>query len=184
MLRCSVLAQPLSTSAVSLGKSAVLSAHLLQHVEPPYDNLGFADRDDMLVVQALEADGDPLPGRADHVGEVRMRESRADQHAVRSLHAVEIDEMQEEVSEPLGDRAGAKHLGQRRIALALEGEALDQADRQIWNLDHQLAQLPARQMNDAAIAAGNAGPLMHALTEHFRAANKVAGMPIGQRDLA
>src|SRR5262245_10254960 len=112
MVQCSVLAQLLSTCAASLGKSSlgrsvVLPAHVLQHVGPPDDDLRFGDRDYVLVVQALEADGDPLPGGSDHVGEIRMGEGGADQHAVGSLHAVEIDEMQEEVSEPLGDRAGA-----------------------------------------------------------------------------
>src|ERR671931_2629936 len=55
-------------------RSVVLPAHVLQHVGPPDDDLRLADRDHMLVVQALEADGDPLPGDTEHVGEIRIRE--------------------------------------------------------------------------------------------------------------
>jgi len=43
----------------------------------------------------LQADGDPLPGGADHVSQVRMGEGRADQDAVGVLDAVELDQMQQ-----------------------------------------------------------------------------------------
>src|SRR3954454_2623534 len=39
-------------------------------------------------------------------------------------------------------------------------------------------------MHHAAIAGCNAGPLMHGAFEHFRPADEIADMPIGQRDLA
>ena len=48
-----------------------------------------------------------------------------------SFDAVEVGEMQQQVGQPLGDRARAEHLRQRRIALALEGQALDQPDREV-----------------------------------------------------
>src|SRR5262249_25693277 len=50
--------------------------------------------------------------------------------------------------------------------------------------DHELAQLLTRQMHHAAVAGGNARPLVYAFPEHFRTADEVARMPIGQRDLA
>src|SRR3954447_17472632 len=39
-------------------------------------------------------------------------------------------------------------------------------------------------MHHAAIAGCDAGPLMHGTFEHFGAADEIADMPIGQRDLA
>src|SRR3954469_8072391 len=38
-------------------------------------------------------------------------------------------------------------------------------------------------MHHAAIAGCDAGPLMHGTFEHFGAADEIADMPIGQRDL-
>src|SRR5262249_44813124 len=72
----------------------------------------------------------------------------------------------------------------RRIAFALEAEAFDQADRQVGDLGDQRTQLLARQLDDAAIAGGDARPLMHAGVEHLRPADEIADMPVGKRDLA
>src|SRR5439155_20732187 len=98
--------------------------------------------------------------------------------------AIEIDEMQQQMRKALCDRARSQHLGQRRIALALESEPFDQADRKVRDLYGKGSQLLSGQMHHAAIAGCNAGPLMHAALEHFRPADEIADVPIGQRDLA
>ena len=51
--------------------------------------------DDSLVLHALQADRDPLPGGADHVGDVGMGEGGGDHQAVGVLDAIELDEMQQ-----------------------------------------------------------------------------------------
>ena len=66
-----------------------------------------------------------------------MGEGGRDHPAVGVLDAVEIDEMQQQMRKALGDRARSQHLRQRRIAFALEGQAFDQADREVRDLDGQ-----------------------------------------------
>ena len=78
-------------------RSFVVPAHLLQHVQSAHDDAGLADDDDVLVLQALQADGHPLPGGADHVGEIGVGEGRADQDAVGILDAIELDEVQQQM---------------------------------------------------------------------------------------
>src|SRR6201993_669578 len=174
----------LSTGAAFVGRPDIAAAHLLQDVGPPHDDFRFADDKNVLVVEALEADGHPLPGRADHVREVRVGEGGTDQDAVGGLHPIKLDQMQQQISEPFGDRSRTEHLRQRGIALAFEGQAFDQPDGQVRHFRHELAQLLARQMQHAAVAGGDARPLVDAFPEHFRTADEVARMPIGQRDLA
>src|SRR2546430_13642348 len=52
------------------GELFALPPHILQDVATPDHDSGLAAGDDTLVLQPLEADRDPLPRRADHVGEI------------------------------------------------------------------------------------------------------------------
>src|SRR5438128_2725732 len=76
------------------------------------------------------------------------------------------------------------HLRQRRVAFALEREALDDADRQARNLQHQPAQHLAGKMNEAAVGHRGAGPQMQARSEHLRPADEIALMPVSQGNFA
>ena len=73
-----------------------------------------------------------------NVGEVGVREGRRDHRPVVLRDAVEVAQVQEQVGEALGDRAGPEHLGQGRVASALEGQAVDHPDREGRNLRHEL----------------------------------------------
>src|SRR5580698_655078 len=75
------------------GQSPLLPSHFLQHFRPAYDDLGLADGKDVLLMQPFEADGDPLPCRADHVGKIGVREGGANQDAILFLEAVKIHQM-------------------------------------------------------------------------------------------
>ena len=72
---------------------------------------------DALLLQAAQADGHPLPRRADHVGEVGVREGGSDQDAVPIFDAVSVDKMEQQVRKALGDRAGAEHLRESRSSI-------------------------------------------------------------------
>src|SRR5687767_12393062 len=92
--------------------------------------------------------------------------------------------MQQQLRQPFRRRARAEHLRQRRIALALETEAFDNSNRKRRDRYHHPPQYIARQMQHRAVDGGLARPDMQALLEHFGAADEIAGVPIGERDLA
>ena|ERR1700756_822223 len=78
----------------------------------------------------------------------------------------------------------AEHLRERRIALALEGQALDQADRQVRDLRGQRPQFLARKLHHRSVGGGDTGPLVNAGAEYFGPTDEIADMPIGQSYLA
>ena len=80
--------------------------------------------------------------------------------------------------------ARTEHLRQRRVALALEGQTLDQPDGEVRNLRDQCAQRLAGNMHDAAFAAATPDHRFVPRPEDIRPADEVAGVPVGERDLA
>src|SRR5215813_6750354 len=158
--------------------------HLREGVETAHDDLRFPAHHDALLLQSLQADGHPLPSRTDHVGKVGVRKRGSDDGSVGHLDSIGINQMEQQMREPIGNRPRAEHLHEGGIALALERKTLDQADSERRNLHHQGAQRLARQLNDTAVVGGNAGPQMNAGPEDVRTTDEVSGIPIGQRDLA
>ena len=92
--------------------------------------------------------------------------------------------MNQQEGEAVGDRARAQHLGQRRVAAPLEGQAVDDTEGQGRDASHELLQGRARQMEHGGIARGHAGPAVASRAEHLGTTDEVAGVPVGQRDLA
>src|SRR5579863_10327268 len=101
------------------------------------------------------------------MGEISVSEGGADQDAFAVLDAIQIDQMQQEQSETFGDRTCAEHLRQCGIAFALEGQPFNQPDCKMRNFHYELAQNLTLQMDGAAVAAGNARPLVDAATEYL-----------------
>src|SRR5215831_15401096 len=158
--------------------------HLHEGVKTAHNDLRFPAHHDALLLQSLQADGHPLPSRTHHVGKVGVRKRGSDEGSVGHLDSIGINQMEQQMREPIGNRPRAEHLHEGGIALALERKTLDQADSERRNLHHQGAQRLARQLNDTAVVGGNARPQMNAGPEDVRTTDEVSGIPIGQRDLA
>ena len=118
------------------------------------------------------------------MGKVGVRKRGSDEGSVGHLDSIGINQMEQQMDKPIGNRAGAEHLQEGGIALALERKTFNQADSKRRNLHHQVAQGLARQLNYTAVGGGNAGPQMNARPEDVRTTDEVSGIPIGQRDLA
>src|SRR5262249_6440032 len=95
---------------------------------PPLPEGGPAGRHDLrfpahhhaLLLQSLQADGHPLPSRTDHVGKVGVRKRGTDEGSIGHLDSIGINQMEQQMGEPIGNRPRAEHLHEGGIALALE----------------------------------------------------------------
>ena len=65
-----------------------------------------------------------------------MGKRTGDEDSIGPPDSIGIDQMEQQMRQPLGNRAGAEHLHEGGIALALERKTFDQADSECRNLHH------------------------------------------------
>ena len=73
------------------------------------------------LLQLVECHCHPLACRSDDGGDLIVREPALDDETVAVTPAVRLGEDHQELGQPFDHRAGAEHLHQGRIALALGG---------------------------------------------------------------
>src|SRR5262249_17364155 len=113
------------SSLITWAGRAIPVPHVDEGVGTANDDLRLPTHDDALLLQSLQADRHPLPSRTDNVGEIGMGKRACDEASIGVPESIGIDEMEQQMRQPLGNRAGAEHLHKGGIALALERKTFD-----------------------------------------------------------
>ena len=120
---------------LSYGEGSAATSDGAQRLAVEDDKTAAADLDETAFAEFFDGHRNPLPGRADHRGKFFMRGHFGDDRPAAGFNALQIGQIEQQISQSLDDRTRAEHLQQREIAFALVGQALHEPDGEVGMSD-------------------------------------------------